>query len=722
MLHTPYFSYLNSGRTLQLDKPVLTPGTVRPAVTSHNSLSLHGPSHKVRSWLSPRCCRFLNSKPSFSAKKSLYKLGPPQALALNPGSLHRSAAAPPSLQWNLGTGQKTPATGGACQVDKWYQKAMCSAAMVHVVNHRYAVRSHLAIASDKRCALSCGGASFTNVTPAYARRHGAYEAEKSPSTSWPFHTGQPSYLHSGRTVSFAEVCAAAAVRKQGVKLGCFTGPCSLRSDPAYINTGFRLSTRCAPLGRGALSEVKHFGPWLQLCAQKLSLRRKALVTTVRVLRLTPIKHKRMFVLAPDSGGQPQNKAPGHRDVHGTLSHLAVCDDVRSGDDDLALAVLPWLHSAGAKFGRAHLSLFGPFWCNEVSTKNFLRRLASLDPHWSLFGRRPRFARRLASLDPSLGFLVPHFALSAHLVRTKQKAARDSWCLSTRYALSDGASLASGAQRTVLARSARNDQPISLQYVRFAHEVLLGCTGNPHVAKLLRSLVSRFVGRRLQLRVTGEALELLRAKLSAPNKPSGSPSVLIGGAPQGRCKPQPLGDTRGEYVPFLGYLICHGYERETRPLLRSPKYQRPTDFLSAPKKVLAHPRLRNRVRLLVNMPKVLNSLAEQGFCDRSGNPQPNFHYFQETQSDTVTRVASVLRGLANYYHLAESQRRCVSRWSYILTHSLAMMFAAKFKLGTRAKVFALAGRNLWKPLLAKSRLRDSSASKHTVPARAGQPRP
>jgi len=85
MQHTPYFSYLNSGGTLQLDKLVITPGAVRLAVTSHNTLSLHGPYIKVRSWLSPRSCRFLNSKPSFSAKKSDVQLGQPQALALTPG-------------------------------------------------------------------------------------------------------------------------------------------------------------------------------------------------------------------------------------------------------------------------------------------------------------------------------------------------------------------------------------------------------------------------------------------------------------------------------------------------------------------------------------------------------------------------------------------------------------------------------------------------------------
>lgn len=120
---------------------------------------------------------------------------------------------------------------------------------------------------------------------------------------------------------------------------------------------------------------------------------------------------------------------------------------------------------------------------------------------------------------------------------------------------------------------------------------------------------------------------------------------------------------------------------------------------------------SNIRLLVNMPKVIHSLAAKGFCDRSGNPKPNFYYFQDSQSIAVARVASVLRGLANYYHLAESRRRCVSRWSYILTHSLAMMFAAKFKLGTRAKVFALAGRNLSKPLLAQQRKRRMLRQKH-----------
>nr|YP_006073016.1 maturase [Nitella hyalina]AEH42857.1 maturase [Nitella hyalina] len=101
-----------------------------------------------------------------------------------------------------------------------------------------------------------------------------------------------------------------------------------------------------------------------------------------------------------------------------------------------------------------------------------------------------------------------------------------------------------------------------------------------------------------------------------------------------------------------------------------------------------------------MRKVIHRLAAKGFCDKSGNPKPNFFYFQDPQSFSVSRISSILRGLANYYHIADSKRQCIARLSYILRHSLAMVYAAKFKLRSRAKVFAIAGKDLSKPSMAK----------------------
>lgn len=107
-----------------------------------------------------------------------------------------------------------------------------------------------------------------------------------------------------------------------------------------------------------------------------------------------------------------------------------------------------------------------------------------------------------------------------------------------------------------------------------------------------------------------------------------------------------------------------------------------------------------IRLLVNMKK-LCSFAAPIKGDSLGSPKPNFHYLQDPQSYTVSRATSVLRGMANYYHLAESKRRCVSRILYLrCAQPLAKMFAAKYKLRTRAKVFKLGGRDVSKPLKVK----------------------
>jgi hypothetical protein len=58
---------------------------------------------------------------------------------------------------------------------------------------------------------------------------------------------------------------------------------------------------------------------------------------------------------------------------------------------------------------------------------------------------------------------------------------------------------------------------------------------------------------------------------------------------------------------------------------------------------------------------------------------------------------ILRGLANYYKLANNSRQMISHLNYIIRVSIAKIFAAKYRLGTIAKVFALAGKDLSRPM-------------------------
>lgn len=99
-------------------------------------------------------------------------------------------------------------------------------------------------------------------------------------------------------------------------------------------------------------------------------------------------------------------------------------------------------------------------------------------------------------------------------------------------------------------------------------------------------------------------------------------------------------------------------------------------------------------------KVIKKLSENKFCDLSGNPKPCFQYMHQPQSLTNRRIRGLVLGLCNYFRLANNRRRFTSRISYILRHSTAKMYAAKYKLRSRARVFKKAGKYLEMPLKAR----------------------
>lgn len=105
----------------------------------------------------------------------------------------------------------------------------------------------------------------------------------------------------------------------------------------------------------------------------------------------------------------------------------------------------------------------------------------------------------------------------------------------------------------------------------------------------------------------------------------------------------------------------------------------------------------QVELKADTKKVIKRLNERGYCQKNAFPIPNFSLLSETQYGAIIKVSYVLRGLASYYKLACNFRNFMSRMNYILRYSLAKVFAAKFRLKSIAKVFAIAGKDLGKPL-------------------------
>jgi hypothetical protein len=85
----------------------------------------------------------------------------------------------------------------------------------------------------------------------------------------------------------------------------------------------------------------------------------------------------------------------------------------------------------------------------------------------------------------------------------------------------------------------------------------------------------------------------------------------------------------EGIKFLGYII-----------------KRRTVFT---KQTYANRRLTRRMSiptLDVDKNKVIAKLSAAGYCDKSGNPVPNFKLLQLPQSETNLKVNYILQGLAN----------------------------------------------------------------------------
>lgn len=102
------------------------------------------------------------------------------------------------------------------------------------------------------------------------------------------------------------------------------------------------------------------------------------------------------------------------------------------------------------------------------------------------------------------------------------------------------------------------------------------------------------------------------------------------------------------------------------------------------------KLRNRrmtvPTLYADINKIIKRMSENKICDKKGNPLPMFRFLQYSQLETNTKINMILRGLCNWWSIANNRKPATARIAYILRYSVAKLYAAKFKLKTVAAVF------------------------------------
>ena len=99
-----------------------------------------------------------------------------------------------------------------------------------------------------------------------------------------------------------------------------------------------------------------------------------------------------------------------------------------------------------------------------------------------------------------------------------------------------------------------------------------------------------------------------------------------------------------------------------------------------------------VRLQAPKQKILNKLADVGFLGNN-EPVPRFLWLANDKDNIIYLYNSVYRGYINYYSFAENLNRISSLIYFTLKTSCAKLLAAKFKLETKSKVFAIFGSNM-----------------------------
>ncbi|KAJ0954510.1 putative domain X protein [Helianthus annuus] len=75
-------------------------------------------------------------------------------------------------------------------------------------------------------------------------------------------------------------------------------------------------------------------------------------------------------------------------------------------------------------------------------------------------------------------------------------------------------------------------------------------------------------------------------------------------------------------------------------------------------------------------------------------------FHATQAHTNAQMNKLLTTMVEWYRFADNRKKIVNFCSYIIRGSLAKLYAAKYKLRSRAKVFKIGDRTLGRPLKAK----------------------
>jgi len=196
------------------------------------------------------------------------------------------------------------------------------------------------------------------------------------------------------------------------------------------------------------------------------------------------------------------------------------------------------------------------------------------------------------------------------------------------------------------------QGIRIQYVRYADDWVVGIIGEKEFTENLKTEIAKFLKEEL-------SLDLNLEKTKVTN----------------------LGSDRAK---FLGVEFHNPNPSEAKMVTRN---------MGDGRKIVSRV---NHVRIYFKAPmkEIYTKLLQAGFCkDEKGTPSAITKWIHLDHRAILLRYNEVARGFMNYYSFVDNYSSIASVVNFTLLHSCAKTLARKFKLDSRASVFAKFGNKL-----------------------------
>ncbi|KAL2524344.1 Intron maturase [Abeliophyllum distichum] len=198
----------------------------------------------------------------------------------------------------------------------------------------------------------------------------------------------------------------------------------------------------------------------------------------------------------------------------------------------------------------------------------------------------------------------------------------------------------------------------MDYIRFGGHFLIGIRGPREDAVGIRKEIIEFCDSKFGIRLDNSKVEIEHI-------------------------------TRG--IQFLDHIICR---RVIHPTLR---------YTSNGGKIVSEKGVGTLLSVTASLQQCIRQFRRLAFVkgDRDPEPLPCTPMLYSGQAHTNAQMNKFLESLADWYRYADNRKKIVGFCAYVIRSSLAKLYAARYRLKSRAKVYKIASRDLSRPLRESS---------------------